>query len=308
MFVNRRKIHHAVPFCQYPNSPRGATANLSFVNLEHELPSYLQKDIDETTKKTLAIWAAQGNAEKYRHLVGDFAGVRPKPYREEEQPPPTDIYSSGALHQCGVIRTVAVSPQDGRVNAGRLASPSERIQGNVWDFLLRTFLHAFKGPVKEWLISADGDSGVYQAIGGELAHDLAWESETTDLFMEGMTAWIGGYPQVAFAFWAPSFEACLRNQLAAFGEDVLNPQPRTGIENFVVLDTLLKKAANHYDERTVEYWRRVFSTSNAIGWNLRNSFCHGLLNLETMKQEELCLALFLGYLFLLQKGAPDRTN
>ena len=117
--------------------------------------------------------------------------------------------------------------------------------------------------------------------------------------MEGIAAWVSGCPQAAMSFWLPFFESALRYRLGKLGEDIINPQPRPGIEDFIIFDNLLKKATNHYEERTVEYWRMIFSKHNGLGWNLRNAFCHGILPLSAMKVNTYSLAVFLAYLFLL---------
>ena len=128
---------------------------------------------------------------------------------------------------------------------------------------------------------------------------LDWDENATEFFMQGLSAWIDGYPHVALAFWLPSFESALRSRLANFGEDVVNPEKKMGIENFVMFDGLLTKALIHYDERTVEYWRLLLSTRNGLGWNLRSDFCHGVLPIAAMRTEIYSLAMFIAYLLLL---------
>jgi len=161
-----------------------------------------------------------------------------------------------------------------------------------------------------WCINLceQGDAGVYQIVGGRLKEHLNWDENSTDHFMEGLTAWMTGYSHVALSFWLPFFENALRVRIAALGEDVVSPKERTGIEDFVVFDTLLKKALNHYPARTVEFWRKVFTTRNGLGWNLRNSFCHGILPYAAMKNPVYSVAVFLSILFLISKKSADDSN
>ncbi len=63
-------------------------------------------------------------------------------------------------------------------------------------------------------------------IGDSLHDHLDWDDSTTSYFMEGLTAWLSGYSQMALAIWLPFFEQALRSRLAELGEDVINPRKK----------------------------------------------------------------------------------
>jgi hypothetical protein len=257
----------------------------------------LAKNIERCVKD----WGNLPNEKRLAFLASDCAGIRPSPFREEAIR--TDsIFTSGVLEQLGVIRTIGLSEKDGRVDAGQMATSPEQIHNQTGEFILVSFLRAFAVPIKDWLLAKEGEGYIYQIVGGTLTGHLGWTNDSTDHFMEGLTAWIGGYPQVALSFWLPFFETALRNQLANLGDDIINPEAKPGIENFIMFEGLLTKATKHYDVSTVEYWRKIFSTSNGLGWNLRNAFCHGFLPMQVMKQNLYSLAVLLAYLFLLHSN------
>jgi hypothetical protein len=259
------------------------------------------------TQEAFNVWKEADNRTKMNMLVHDFAGISPDPYTPDSQPT-GDIFLSGILEEAGVIKTVGLSPEDGRVNAGPMASSRERIHSDATDAIIHCFLRQFSEPVVEWLHENERDSGVYQIIGGTLKQHLDWDENATGLFMEGLTAWMGKYPHVALSFWLPFFENALRMRLAALGEDVVSRKERTGIEDYIVFDTLLKKALNHYPDRTVAFWRKIFTTTNGLGWNLRNSFCHGILPYVAMKNPVYSLAVFISICFLISKKSEDNAN
>jgi hypothetical protein len=260
--------------------------------------------LSTSTKDALDAWDKADNPTKLQMLVCDFAGVRPLPY-SPELVPTDDIYLHGFLEEVGAIVSVGVSTDDGRVNAGRMPPSRERIHDKSWDAELGSFLTAFSGPVVSWLKTQDGDRHVCAIVSATMRKSLEWEDSATEYFMEALTAWVSGYPQIALSLWLPFFENALRMQLASLGEDVISPQPKPGIEDFVVFDTLLRKAGGHYDCRTVEYWRKILCTSNGLGLNLRNAYCHGLLPIGAMRSDSLALAVFMAYLFLCVRGSTE---
>lgn len=254
----------------------------------------------------LKTWQAESNQNRMCMLASDSFSIRPSPYREQAPKRGQDPFLTGFLEQVGVIQTVGLSSDDGRVDGGRMAPPMERIHFQSFEQIILTFLEDFAVPVKEWLMLDEGENKIFQLLAGSLKKNLAWDENSIAYFMEGVIAWVSGYPQVTLSFWLPFFESVLRNRLSDLGEDIINPQPRPGIENFVMFETLLNKAEKHYEERTVEYWRLLLSTRNGLGWNLRNEFCHGLLPLTVLKQDIYAFAVLLAYLFLLYP--QDNTN
>lgn len=283
--VQERLSQKVKSFTWAPTLPR-SEANPAIPQLQEKITEILQR------------WQDESNENKMRILAEDVTGIRPQPY-QDVQAEGGDIYLAGFLEQLGVIETVSISSDDGRVNSGEVASSNERIHFNSHELILTSFLKAFEGPVKEWLLYQEDEVQVCQYIGGSLKTALDWNNDSTKYFMEGMAAWMEGYPHVALSFWLPFFESALRNKLGMLGEDIINPQPKPGIEDFIMFDNLLKKADNHYNIGTVEYWRMIFSTSHGLGWNLRNAFCHGVLPVSAMKVNIYTLAVFLAYLFLL---------
>ena len=260
--------------------------------------------LQNMVQEALRGWLEETNDRKMAMFVADSIGIRPDRYREQHEEG-DDIMVSGFLEESGIIQTIGINPEDGRVNAGRMAPAQERIHFSSWEEIYLTFLYTFIQPVKEWLLSDEGDNKVFQLIGGSLVSNLNWDDNTTSYFMEGMNAWVSGYPQVALAFWLPHFESALRGSLNNLGEDVINPQSRPGIENFILFDSLLTKAENYFEEQTVEFWRFILSTRNGLGWNLRNTFCHGLLSLQAMKNDMNAFTVLQAYLFLLRSIAHE---
>lgn len=267
--------------------------------------SPIAAEINEMIQHSLNLWQTVENDQKLDYLAGDFSGVRPTPF-DPNQPGPTNLFASGLLEEAGIIQSIEVSPDDGRVDAGRTASTPERIHYLTGEMLLVAFLRELAEPVKNWLKAPyDGEHRVYQRIGGFLKAYLTWDDDAIEKFMEGFSAWLSGHQHIALAFWIPLFEDSLRKILGDLGEDIISPQERPGIENFVLFDGLLGKAKDHFEEKTVEYWRHVFSTKSGLGWNIRNSFCHGLLPIRAMKSDILVLAVFKAFLFMLNFNAED---
>lgn len=257
--------------------------------------------------QSLQAWEALSNENKMGALASDNFGLRPTPYHVQKEKC-QDFFLSGFLEEVGAIQTVGLSSEDGRVDAGRMAPIGERIHFISQEQILLTFLSDFTEPVKKWLALKDGENRVFQLIGGSFKVNLGWDENSISYFMEGMTAWLSNYPQVTQSFWIPFFESALRNRLADFGEDVINPKQKIGIENFVLFDNLLKKSEKYYEASTVEFWRRLFSTTNGLGWNLRNAFCHGILSMNIMRQNVFAFAVFLAYLYLLYPRIHDGTE
>jgi hypothetical protein len=264
--------------------------------IDRENPFF--EEIRRNVAENLKRWHDRSNENKFSDLVTDAMNIRPTPH-QERQDEFQSIFTSGILEQAGVIQTVGLSPEDGRVDAGRMASSRERIDFESYEQLLLPFLSDFSAPVKEWLTLKEDENSVFQYVSDALNKNLKWDENAFLYFMEGMKAWLSNYPQIAQSFWLPFFESALRNRLEDLGEDVINPQQRHGIEDFVLFENLLRKAEKYYKLETVEYWRLLFSTKNGLGWNLRNSFCHGILPLSAMKQDMIAFAVFLAYLFLL---------
>jgi hypothetical protein len=260
--------------------------------------------IRQMVADNLQTWKTQPNENKMGMLASDAFGICPIPYQERQEEC-QDFFLSGFLEQAGAIQTVGLSSNDGRVDAGKMAPIRERINFKSHEQIMLIFFSDFSIPVKEWLILKNGENRVFQLVEGSLKTNLGWDENSILYFMEGMTAWLSNYPQVAQSFWIPFFESALRNRLADFGEDVINPKPRIGIEDFILFDSLLKKAEKHYQAQTVEYWRLLFSTKNGLGWNLRNDYCHGILPLIVMKQDLFTFAVFLAYLYLLYPCKND---
>jgi len=265
------------------------------------------EEIRANTMQVLEAWKKGTNEEKMSFLVADLASICPSPYLMEIDCN-DDIFSSAALEQCGAIQTVGMSPEDGRVNSGKMPFVPERIDFKDYEINLLIFLQMFIEPVIDWLKSIDGNAHVYQLLDISLKKHLRWDEKSSNYFIKGFIAWMSNYPEVALSFWLPFFESALRNQLVQKGEDVINPMGKTGIEKFILLDGLLStKAQSHFNSKTIEYWKRLFSTNkNGIGWNLRNAFCHGLLSMEEMKKNIYCLAVLIAYLFLLQERPENR--
>lgn len=269
--------------------------------------SSIAAQINGMITRALEEWQSEDAGAKMSALAADFAGIRPTPY-DPNQSRSSDIFSSGLLEELGVIRTIGISTGDGRVDTGRMASTPERIHYESTDVMLRSFLRAFVDPVKAWLKIPEGEFRVYQTVGGSLYQYLDWDDNSTEVFMEGLTAWLSGHPQAALAFWIPAFEESLRKRLADLGEDIISPQDRPGIENFVLFDGLLGKASRHFDESTVLFWRIIYSTNNGLGWNLRNLYCHGLLPIQAMRNEVFVLAIFQSFLFLLHPTSVEESS
>jgi hypothetical protein len=262
----------------------------------------------EMTAKCLHDWLNEKNENRFTMLVVDFAGIRPSPYNEDSVPN-DDPLLADFLTECGVIQNVNISSYDGRVNSGKSATTREKIHNDSQEQIMILFLNEFSAPVLDWLKSKDEtNSYVFMRIGGSLKKHLDWDEPTTSYFMEGLNAWLNGYSQIALALWLPFFEQSLRSRLAELGEDVINPKEKIGIEDFVVFENLLKKASSYYDGRTVNYWHKLFSTNNGLGWNLRNAFCHGVLPLAAMKQNILSLAVFLSFLYLAQNPCLEEIG
>jgi hypothetical protein len=253
---------------------------------------------NEATQNALNRWKQADCHNKFSLLLSDFAYIRPEPYVPENDPD-EDILVSGILEECDIMKSIGLSPVDGRITSGKMVSPKERIHYDSHTTLIELFLVAFLEPVKQWLNSKDNDDGVHQCVGGAFKQHLNWDDHIIEYFMEGMIAWLTGLPHVVLSFWLPFFENALRIQLATFGVDVICHQERTGLEDFVLFDNLLRKAEKHYPIKTVLYWRMIFSTQNGIGWNLRNTFCHGLLPLHALKNGKYVLAVFIAFIYLL---------
>ena len=125
----------------------------------------------EKIAKALQTWKAESNKNKKILLAVDFAGIRPRQYQEEQEEG-GDIYLTGFLEKAGVIQTVGLSTEDGRVDSGGMAPSQERIYFDSCEVIIMSFLSAFAEPVKEWLLSQDGDVKVCQNVGVNLKVSL----------------------------------------------------------------------------------------------------------------------------------------
>lgn len=261
------------------------------------LPEGFCNSTQEEIRKILEEWGRQTNEVRWISLVIDHYGIRPSPPRDMS--PSRDIFPSGLLHDLGVIQGFGVS-SDGRTNSGTMAKPFERDEDSSWEFCFRLFLSAFVAEFSKWLTSQDEGQPVHGKLISSLRTQLSWDDNSIQHFNAGLAGWLNGFPEIALSFWLPYFESALRLRLADLGEDIISPKEKPGIEDFVGFDGLLNRAGNHYEERTVRYWRKIFSTEQGLGWNLRNDFCHGLLPMKTMKEYEYSFAVLIAYLFLLQ--------
>lgn len=262
-------------------------------------PAFLR--VKENTNECLNTWVSADNEKRFVMLVIDFSGIRPSPY-DKNSIQNEDPLLSDFMTKCGIVQKVNMSGYDGRVNAGNTSSTNEEIHNDSQEHILLVFLQMFVTPMLTWLKSKDETGSlIFNRIINSMQEHLDWDENTTSYFKDGLTAWLSGYCQMALALWLPFFEQALRNHLAEFGEDVINPSEKPGIEDFVVFENLLKKAEKYYDIRTITYWNKVFSTINGLGWNLRNSFCHGALPLNVLKQDVLGLAVLIAFFYLVQE-------
>jgi len=256
-------------------------------------PCYV-KSQEEILKK-LKKWQDQNDEIKFWNLKSEFSDFIIAIF---DTPLKTYNNMGSIMESFVVIKKVELS-QDGRVNAGDVVSQGERNNYHINQNLLLTYLNVFSKPVKEWLSSQENDFQIVECVGETFKQHLNWDENSYEYFMHGINAWISGYPEVALSFWLPFFETALRNQLCSFGEDIINPNSRSGIEDFIIFDGLIKRAYKHYDRGIVEYWRTVFATPNGLGWNLRNEFCHGILPISIMKSDVSAFAVFNAYLLLI---------
>ena len=256
-------------------------------------PCYVK--LQEEISNNLKAWQNQSNEIKFWKLKSEFSDFIIAIF---DTPLKTYNDLGSIIESLHVIKKVDLS-QDGRVNAADVVSLDERNNFHVNQNILLIYLNAFSKPVKEWLSSQENDFQIVECVGETFKQHLNWDENSYKYFMHGINAWISGYPEVALSFWLPFFETALRNQLCSFGEDIINPNPRSGIEDFIIFDGLIKRAYKHYDRGIVEYWRTVFSTQNGLGWNLRNEFCHGILPISIMKSDVSAFAVFNAYLLLI---------
>lgn len=264
--------------------------------------------LKEITKKCLNIWVSADNEKRFVMLTIDFAGIRPSPY-DKNSISNEDPLLADFMTECGIVQKVNLSGHDGRVNVGNSVTTREEIHNDSQEHILIVFLNEFVSPILEWLKSKDETgSHVFNRIINSLQEHLDWDENITSYFTDGLTAWLSGYCQMALALWLPFFEQVLRHRLGEIGEDVINPSAKPGIEDFVVFENLLKKASNYYDVRTITYWNKLFSTINGLGWNLRNSFCHGALPLNVLKQDVIGLAVLIAFMYLLQKPVENSNE
>lgn len=260
-------------------------------------PDHLVESIRHAAEESRQKWLDQSSEIRMEWLIYDGFGIRPSP--PNRKGPCGNIFSSGLLEELGVISSIEVS-SDGRISFEKSVPLYERIDFESWDFCHRTFLDSLTHEIKSWLLTQENEAQVYERVSSTLQQRLEWDENLSQHFNAGLTGWISGLPEIALSFWLPFFEAALRLRLVELGENVVSSRERMGVEDFATFDSLLNKALGHYEDSTVRYWRRVFSTENGLGWNLRNDFCHGLLPMKAMRLEMLPLAVFFAFLFLLQ--------
>lgn len=99
-----------------------------------------------------------------------------------------------------------------------------------------------------------------------------------------MKSYSDGEYMVACHLLIPLFESAIRTLAAYSGIDVLSVNKDGGNE-YKTLDKLFEKlqALDNVPKDVIAYWQNVFT--DKYGWNIRNLFCHGLLQASQFNKE-----------------------
>lgn len=124
----------------------------------------------------------------------------------------------------------------------------------------------------------------YEEIVTLFENSLLIRKEQKEIFQKAMKSYFDGEYMVACHLLIPLFESAIRTLAAYSGIDVLSVNKDGGNE-YKTLDRLLEKlqALDNVPKDVIAYWQNVFT--DKYGWNIRNLFCHGLLQASQFNKE-----------------------
>lgn len=124
----------------------------------------------------------------------------------------------------------------------------------------------------------------YDEILALFDNSLVIKKEQKEIFQRAIRSYFDGDYMVACHLLIPLFESCVRTLAAYSGIDVLNNNKNEG-NVYKPLDTLFEKlkTLDGVSKDVIAYWQNVFT--DKYGWNIRNLFCHGLLQSSQFNKE-----------------------
>jgi len=261
-------------------------------------PIPVPKIYEEKIKNIVTIfidgWKHQTLNEKIDDLINGI------PYSLPKVEPNTINNLWDVMEKKGVITTQMIS-NDGRVSGNKIPSPTLRSEFYSWQFSFLYSCSLLKQALFDWLGENEDEIIVFEKIANIFIHKLDWDDNLSNTFNDGFAAFLDEKYSYCLSLWIPFFEHALRLSLIEKGESVLKEKEKIGIEDYVLLKGLLEKAKYHYPKEVIKYWRFVLSTSDGMGWNLRNDFTHGLLQYNQFSYE-YSFSVLLSYFFLLSSS------
>lgn len=124
----------------------------------------------------------------------------------------------------------------------------------------------------------------YDEIIALFDNSLVIKKEQKEIFQRAIRSYFDGDYMVACHLLIPLFESCIRTLAAYSGIDVLNNNKNEG-NVYKPLDTLFEKlkTLDGVSKDVIAYWQNVYT--DKYGWNIRNLFCHGLLQSSQFNKE-----------------------
>lgn len=125
----------------------------------------------------------------------------------------------------------------------------------------------------------------YDEIMAQFAESLLIKKEQRDIFERAIKAYFDEDYIVTCHFLIPLFESSIRTLAAYHGIDVLSNRNASSGNEYKTLDKLFEKlkSFNKIPEDVMTYWQNVYT--DKYGWNIRNLFCHGLLQTSRFNKE-----------------------
>ena len=124
----------------------------------------------------------------------------------------------------------------------------------------------------------------YNQVMALFESSLLIRKEQEPIFQKAIKSYFDGDYMVACHLLIPLFESAIRILAAYSGIDVLSINKDGGNE-YKTLDKLFEKlqTLDNVPKDVIVYWQNVFT--DKYGWNIRNLFCHGLLQASQFNKE-----------------------
>ena len=125
----------------------------------------------------------------------------------------------------------------------------------------------------------------YDEIMTQFADSLLVKKTQKGIFERAIKAYFDKDYIVTCHFLIPLFESSKRTLAAYHGIDVLSNKKDSSGNEYKTLDKLFEKLKSYKNipEDIMTYWQNVYT--DKYGWNIRNLFCHGLLQTSSFNKE-----------------------